>query len=365
MRIKRITTKVLERDMGGALFNPSRRWSTKTMVLVFVEGDDGNCGLGEVWTSGGAAAPLVATIEQDIAIQVVDTDPHAFAGLWHDIYRSTDHSSRPGIVTACLGAVDMAVWDLLAKHHKMPLYRYLGACRETVPCYASAGLYGDGKTADDLAAEMASYIDQGFSGVKMKIGALALAEDLERVAKARQAIGPAHALMIDAVYSLDVPTALRLARTVAPHDIYWFEAPVSPRDVAGQAIVNRDGPIPVCGNEGEFGLEGFRDLIVQRAVEFVQFDLAVCGGITGARRIADLAAAFHLPCTLHAASTSILLASTLHVAAAMANCQSVEFHMLHRWLFELAPKDAFAVVDGCVQPPAGPGIGIELSPNMV
>lgn len=365
MRIKRITTKVLERDMGGGLFNPSRRWSTKTMVLVFVEGDDGNCGLGEVWTSGGAVAPLVATIEHDIAPQVVDTDPHAFAGVWHELYGSTDHSSRPGIVTACLGAVDMAVWDLLAKHHKMPLYQYLGACRETVPCYASAGLYGDDKTADDLAAEMRSYVEQGFAGVKMKIGALPLAEDLERVVKARAAIGPKHRLMIDAVYSLDVPKALRLARATMPYDIHWFEAPVSPRDVAGQAIVNRDGGIPVCGNEGEFGLESFRDLIMARAVEFVQFDLAVCGGITGARRIADLAAAFHLPCTLHASSTSILLASTLHVAAALANCESVEFHMLHQWLFDLAPDGTFAVHDSCVRPPPGPGIGIELLPDMV
>ena len=199
----------------------------------------------------------------------------------------------------------------------------------------------------------------------MKIGALALAEDVDRVAKARAAIGPAHSLMIDAVYSMDVPSALRLARAVAPYDIHWFEAPVSPRDVAGQAIVNRDGGIPVCGNEGNFSLESYRDLITQRAVEFVQFDLAVCGGITGARRIADLAAAFHLPCTLHASSTSILLASTLHTAAAMANCESVEFHMLHQWLFDLAPKGTFAVHDSCVRPPAGPGIGIELTPEMV
>lgn len=351
--------------MDGRLFNPSRRWSTKTMMLVFVEGNDGCIGLGEVWTSGASTAALAATIEHDIAPQVIGMDPHAFAGVWHDIYRSTDHSSRPGIVTACLGAVDMAVWDLLAKHHRMPLYQYLGACRETVTCYGSAGLYGDGKTPDDLAAEMAAYIDHGFSGVKMKIGAASLVEDVERVAKARAAIGPEHRLMIDAVYSLDVPASLRLARAVAPYDIHWFEAPVSPRDVAGQAIVNRDGGIPVCGNEGDFGLERFRDLITRRAVEFVQFDLAVCGGITEACRIAHLAQAFHMPCTLHASSTSVLLAATLHVAAAIANCESVEFHMLHQWLFELAPEGAFAVHNSCVRPPAGDGIGIELSPDML
>ena len=161
MQIQRITTKVLERDMGGHLFNPSRRWSTKTMVLVFIEGEDGKVGLGEVWASGASASALTATIERDIAPLVVDTNAHAFPRVWHDIYRSSDHSSRPGIVTACLGAVDMAIWDLLAKHYGMPLYQYLGACRETVPCYGSAGLYGNDKTAEDLAAEMLSYVDQG------------------------------------------------------------------------------------------------------------------------------------------------------------------------------------------------------------
>ncbi len=365
MRIQRIVTRVLEREMSGQLWNPSRRWSKKTMLLVFVEGDDGKIGLGEVWTGGASVEALVATIEQDIAPRVVGVEAHAFPAVWHAIYKSTDHSSRPGIVTACLGGVDMAVWDLLAKHHGVPLYKYLGACREQVRCYGSAGLYGTDKSPDDLAAEMASYVEHGFDGVKMKIGAVDVTEDVARVAKTRAAIGPQNRLMIDAVYSLDVPASLRLARAVAEYDIHWFEAPVSPRDVTGQAFVNRHGGIPVCGNEGDFGVERFRDLITARAVEFVQFDLAVCGGITAARQIADVADAFHMPCTLHASSTSVLLASTLHFACAIGRCESVEFHMLHQWLFELAPAGAFAVQDSHVRPPPGPGIGIELSPDAV
>ena len=70
-----------------------------------------------------------------------------------------------------------------------------------------------------------------------------------------------------------------------------------------------------------------------------------------------------MPCTLHAASTSVLLAATLHFAAATSNCESVEYHMLHQWLFERAPAGCFAVRDGRVAPPPGPGIGIELSPD--
>ena len=363
VKIKRVISRLTERDMDARLWNPRMRWSTKSMLLVFVETDAGDIGVGEAWAVGASPRAVVDVIDDEVAPLLVGRDPHHVERFWQEVQATTVLSSRRGVVSAALSAVDMALWDLLAKSLDLPLYHLLGAYADDVACYASAGLYADGKTVDDLASEMAGYVAGGFDAVKMKVGGTTLEEDTARVAAVRDAVGPRVRLMVDAMYNLNVPEALRMARAFEPFDIYFFEAPVSSHDVTGQAIVNARSPIPVCGNETEFGIATFRELITRRAVEFVQFDLSICGGISEGRRIASLVSAFCMPCTMHAASTSVLLAATLHFAAATANCESVEYHMLHQWLFDLAPEGAFAVRNGRVAPPPGRGIGIELAPD--
>jgi L-alanine-DL-glutamate epimerase-like enolase superfamily enzyme len=295
-----------------------------------------------------------------VAPHVLGQDPFLVAALWQKAWAGTAMSGRRGIAAAALAAVDIALWDLLGKITGQPLYRLLGAAGERVRCYASGGLYGPERTPESLGGEVADALARGFVDFKLKVGGAALAEDVARVAAARRALGPGGRLMVDAVYSLDVPGALRLARALGPQDVYWFEAPVHPDDVAGAARVNRDGGIPVCGNENEHGIDRYRELVTARAVDYVQFNLSACGGITEGRRIAALAGAFRLPVTLQASSSCVLLAASLHLAAALPHCDSVEYHMVHQWLREKAPAGAFAVEDGWMRPPAGAGLGVPL-----
>ncbi len=363
MKITRVTPRLIEREMSGKLWNPRQRWRRKQIVLVLVETDAGLFGVGEGWTSSGSARALIATIEDDLAPLLLGEDPFRSGGFLERAFKQSEISGRSGITAAAVGALDIALWDLRGKAVGLPLYKLLGAHSERVFTYASAGLYGEGKTPDDLAAELRGYVDRGFTAVKMKVGGVPLAADLERVAAARAAIGKKTRLMVDALYNLSVPEALAMARAFEPYAIDFFEAPVSPYDTEGQAKVNRLSPIPVCGNETEAWAHRFRDLILADAVHVVQFDPAVCGGITEARRIGELARAFHKPCTLHASSTSVLFAACLHLAAALPNCDSVEYHMLHQWLFELEPEGSFAVEQGFVRVPDGPGLGLALSPE--
>lgn len=365
MKITKITPRLIEREMAGQVWNPRTRWAKKRMVLVFIETDTGLFGVGEGWTPGGSARALVHTIEDDLAPLLQGQDPYFVTRFGKQALETTEVSNRSGIVAAALGAVDMALWDLIGKAAGLPLYKLLGAHDEQVFTYASAGLYGEGKTPDDLGAELRGYIEQGFTAVKMKVGGVPLKEDVARVAAAREAIGPERKLMVDALYNLSVPEALALARAIDRYDIHFFEAPVSVHDVKGQAEVHAKSPMPVCGNETLAWANAFRELITAGAVHFVQFDPAACGGISEGRRIADLARAFHLPCTLHAASTSVLFAACLHLGAAVANCASVEYHMLHQWFWDLEPEDTFIARNGFVRPPEGPGLGLAITPDDV
>jgi L-alanine-DL-glutamate epimerase-like enolase superfamily enzyme len=364
VRIARCTPLLLERSMPGTSWNPRLRWDKKRILLVFVESACGKVGVGEAWLTGGTPRAVQAIIEEDLAPRLVGADPFAVTARLHaEVARGVELSGWVGAIGAAWSAVETALMDLQGKLLGLPLCRLLGQCVEDVWVYASAGLYAAGKTPDDLAAEVAGWVAAGFTGVKIKVGGAPLAEDLRRVAAVRGAIGPTPRLMVDALYNCDPAGALALARALAPHDIHFLEAPLSPFDVEGMAKLARESSIPLCGNENMAWTHYFRRLIEARAVSFVQFDLAACGGVREGRRIGELAHAFNLPCTLHASSSSVLMAATLHLAAALPNTHSVEFHMLHQWLWDLAPVGSFAVEDSRMRPPPGPGIGIELTPD--
>ncbi|WMS43681.1 mandelate racemase/muconate lactonizing enzyme family protein [Acuticoccus sp. MNP-M23] len=361
--VKQITVRVVAREMGGAVWNPRTRWTSKVMLFAFVEDTAGRIGVGEAWLNEGGARAVRAVIEDDMAPLVVGRCPFEARGIAETMRRGTEISGRVGITAAAWSAVDIALWDLAARQVNLPLVDLLGRARKTVPVYASAGLYGTDKSADDLAAEVKGWVDDGFDAVKIKVGGAPLAEDVRRIAAVREAIGPDVRFMIDALYNLDVAGALALANAAAPYDIHFLEAPVSPLDIAGQARVHAQSPIPVCGNESMAWASYFRDLITADAVHYVQFDPAACGGVTEAKRIGELAHAFHLPATLHASSSVVTYAASLHVACSLPNAHSTEHHMLHQWFWEKAPAGTFEPAQSALAPPPGPGLGIDLTPD--
>lgn len=266
-----------------------------------------------------------------------------------------------------LSGLDIALWDLRAKILNIPLYQLLGAHSDRVYTYASGGLYGREKTIGDLSDEIRGYVDQGFTGVKIKVGGLSQREDLDRIAATRKAAGPDARVMIDALHAYNVPEALSLARKAQEYDIYWFESPVALTDTEGHTILNTRGGIPVCADESLHGCQTFSELIGRRGTEFAHFDLCVCGGITEARKIAAVAEAHNIPIALHAANAVCLFSASIHFAASVPNCDSVENHQVHRWLSEYAPPSTMELLDGsCVSPLDSPGHGMDfLTPEFI
>ena len=353
MSIARVTVRVIERDMGGRSWNPRMRWSRKQILLAFVETADGKVGVGEAWVTGGTPRAIQAVIEDDIAPLLVGEEPFVAARIGRALFRGTEMSNRTGAVACAWAAVETALMDLQGKLLGRSLGELLGRTQDSIFAYASAGLYGEGKGPDQLAAEVRGWVDRGFTAVKIKVGGASLVEDVRRVAAVREAIGPETQLMVDALYNLDVAEAIAMARALEPYGIHFLEAPVSPHDVEGQALVAAAAPMPVAGNETLAWVAGFKRLIEARAVHFVQFDIAACGGVAEGRRIGELAMAHHLPCTLHAASSCALFAASLQLASALPNCVSIEYHMMHQWLWDLVPAGLFDAVGGRVAVPTG------------
>jgi L-alanine-DL-glutamate epimerase-like enolase superfamily enzyme len=225
-----------------------------------------------------------------------------------------------------LSILDIALWDLNARAAGLPLYRYLGSwTNDKVPAYASGGYYLEGKSPAQLGDELAGYVGRGFKAVKMKVGRLSLAEEVERVRAARAAIGPDILLMLDANNAWqDLPTALLYCRRFAEFDPYWIEEPFSPDDIDNHAYLAEKIGYAVATGEIEAGRWRFKELLDKRAAAILQTDAAVCGGITEWRRIANTASSYGVSMSPHWFDSV-----HVHLVASAANARYVEFFPDH------------------------------------
>ena len=227
---------------------------------------------------------------------------------------------------------------------------------------------------DEAEAELAGDAAKGFSACKMRVvgrDGFSIANCVRRVKAARRGLGPGVELMIDAHGSLEVATAIKLARELEPYDIAWFEEPVSPDDHAGQAEVRRSTTIPIASGEREFTRFDFVALLERRALDIAQPDVARAGGMTEIRRIAALTSTHSVRLAPHAWSSGVLFAASIHVAMSATNCHVLEGtqgYMPMMW--ELFDEPFDIRPDGTVHAPGRAGLGftlrkdaLELLPN--
>ncbi|HUF20114.1 MAG TPA: mandelate racemase/muconate lactonizing enzyme family protein [Burkholderiales bacterium] len=387
MRITDIRTIAVEVTLDRPVYDANYTMATKPALLVEVETDQGLVGLGEAAHFGGPMASTAQVIEHELKPYLVGEDPREIERLWERMHRRAYKHARGGIVIAAISGIDIALWDLRGKMANMPVWQLLGGYRRRVPAYATGGFYAEGKNVRELVAEMETYVAAGFRAVKMKVGRnsgiemsalrasaqrgvaeVSLAQDLERVAAVRKAIGADIRLMVDANGAWDVATAVKMGRALEPYDIYWYEEPVWPDDVAGSAEVAAKVSIPVAGYETcSYGIVDFNDYIRARAVHFVQPDVAWAGGLTETLKIAHMAQAAHLPIAPHIHGSAVAVACALHLLGAVRNGSMAEtVFPAHALMTELVKEPyAFDSRSGEIELPDRPGLGIELNPKIV
>ncbi len=290
--------------------------------LVRLRTDDGAEGIGFCY-GGSAAGGLVARAVRDLfAPLLIGESPYRVEGLWQAMYDEALLHGRAGSVMRALSIIDIALWDRNARAAGLPLWKYLGNFHgRRVPAYASGGYYLDGKSPEDLGAELKGYVSLGFKAVKMKVGRLDPAGEEARIKAARGAIGDDVLLMLDANNAWsDLPTALRYMERYEPYDPYWIEEPFSPDDIDNHARLAQRTRVPVATGEIEAGRWRFKELLERQAAAVLQADAAVCGGITEFKRIAATAASYGVTLCPHWFHDL-----HIHLVAATPNARFVEF----------------------------------------
>jgi L-alanine-DL-glutamate epimerase-like enolase superfamily enzyme len=386
MRITDVRTIPVEVKLSKPVFDANYTMATKPALLVEVETDQGLIGLGEAAHFGGPMASTAQVIENELRNYLIGQDPRAIEYLWELMHRRAYKHARGGIVIAAISGIDIALWDLRGKMAGMPLWQMLGGYRKRVPAYATGGFYSDGKGVKELVREMQAYVKHGFRAVKMKVGRNAgiemsplrvmddrgrcevtLQEDLARVAAVRDAIGPDVKLMVDANGAWDVATAVKMGRAMEKYDIYWYEEPVWPDDVAGSVEIASKVGIAIAGYETcSYGIVDFNDYIRARAVHFVQPDVAWAGGLTESLKIAHMAQAANMPIAPHIHGSAVAVAAAVHLLGAVRNGSMAEtVYPAHALMTELVKEPFNVDKKGEIELPDTPGLGIELDPKVV
>ena len=348
IRVVRASAFTIQTDRPEA--DGTFAWDETTLVLCEVEAG-GETGLGFSYTGEAAAGLIAGPLKKAVEGLSAFDPPRA----WTTMSRAVRNLGRPGFCMTAISAVDLALWDLKAKLHGLPLCRLLGQARDAVPVYGSGGFttYTDA----ELEAQLGGWVERdGCSFVKMKVGTDP-GRDPHRIALAKRAIGGA-TLFVDANGALSIKEALRFAGIFADHGVAWFEEPVTSDDLDGLRLVRERAPagMDIAAGEYIYTLDDARRMLAAGAVDCLQADATRAGGLAGFLRVAALCDAHHIDLSGHCAP-----AMHCHAALAAPNLRHLEwFHdhvRIERMLFDGAPVP----VGGVIRPDLSrPGHGLVL-----
>jgi len=320
------------------------------IVVCELETASGVTGIG--WTHGSA---IVFAAMQEIA-QLVVGEPLSTERIWKKLYRPKLFGRR-GLETRAISAVDIAVWDAIGKESGRSIHQMLGGYRDTVPSYVAGGYYETDKGYDGLQKEVAGKAKAGARALKIKIGAVTVAEDVARVDAVCEAVGPHVEVLVDANNAYGRIDALKMARLLEARNIFWFEEPLDPDDLEGATDLVRRTEIPIALGENEYTLPGFRQLIDSKTADILNADAQILGGITEWQKCAHYALAHHIPIAPHGDQEI-----HVHLVAAIPNGLIVEYYdnSLNRLKDVMFKQRLELAADGSIAPPSRPGLGFDL-----
>lgn len=359
-------------------------------AVVRVVADNGLEGIGEVeanpWVIKACIeAPGTHSFDRSLAELLVGRDASDPVGLWDYLYERTILTGRRGAGICALGAVDVALWDLLGKALRRPVWQILGERmkdlkpRAPFPVfpYASVLPVGDtlGAFRNSMLAKARWACGQGFRAVKLEImvnGPYAvngLREDdgaiVELVRLGREALGPKVGLMVDVGYCWkDWRQAARVLRQVEDCNLMFLETPLPPDDLEGYARLAKATSIPLAAGELLQTRFEFEELIERGKVPVVQPDVGRVGGLTEAMRVVEMAAARGLSVVPHCWRSGLGIAATAHLAAASGHCSYVEYlpvELSESPLRKRMLKRELVYSRGRLRLNGSPGLGVELS----
>jgi D-galactarolactone cycloisomerase len=365
MKITSVTTHLLRHDLPRAYGVSTFLYSTRESLLVRVRTDEGLVGWGETAYLGGVRG----LIEDQLGPLLVGRDPIQHRRLWRELWGPNFGNGL------AVGALDTALEDLRGKALGLPIAEvHGGRLRDRVPAYASAMNYTEGNAPEkQYPEEAAGLAAKGFRALKMRIGRLSMSRDLAAVAAVREAVGPDVRLMADGNGAYTLGEAIRVGRELDRLGLFWFEEPLPEEHYTGYEVLTDKLDIAIAAGEALTSRGAFKEVIARRAMDIVQPDITLCGGIGECLFVAEMARAWGLQCAPHCWGGAIALTASLHLLALIPDAtwsHTTYTPMLELDTYENPFRDELTanpirVSDGFVEIPTGPGLGIEVNEEVL
>ncbi|MBX3010728.1 MAG: mandelate racemase/muconate lactonizing enzyme family protein [Caldilineaceae bacterium] len=340
----------------------------KNWLFVKVETDRGLYGWGEAYTQADRDRAIEIHIQQ-LGRYLLGRDPFAIKHFTFLAYN--DYANKRGSMECycAISGLEQALWDIVGKATDQPVYNLLGGkCRDKVRVYANG--WGGGGTPEEAAEKAKAVVSKGFTALKFDpfpnpwrayIDRQQEDEAVAKVAAVRAAVGPEVEILIEVHRRLAPMHAIRVAQRMAEYRPFWYEEPVSFRDLDSLVAARQQINIPVVTGEEVYTKLEFKQVFERRAADIINPDVSNVGGILELREIAAMAEVYHVAVAPHNYnSTTMGLAATLHAAAGMTNFLITEYFVNFEAVGAELALTPFTVENSYITLPTTPGLGIDL-----
>jgi len=363
-------------------------------IVVRINTDEGISGFGEVGLAYGNGCKAGFSMVKDLAPLILEQDPLRIEWIWEKLFRDTFWGMGGGsVVFGGISGIDTALWDIKGKALGVPVYQLLGGkSREKLRTYASQIQFDWGKetkkmiTPEDYSLATQHAMDDGYDCVKVDPIGFNLKGDwmhpdwitrgilknevlqitVERVAAIRETIGQKGDIIIELHSLTDTNTAIQLARELEEYNCFYYEEPVHPLNVESMLEISRKIKIPVASGERIYSRWGYREFLEKRALQVIQPDIGLVGGISECKKICDMANVYDAGVQVHVCGSPIAKAAALQVEAVIPNFVIHEHHAiaLRQANIDMCKYD-YQPEEGYYHIPELPGIGQELSEETI
>ncbi len=325
--------------------------------LLSLTTDDGITGHAFLGSASRGAKYDGESLIRYLKPEVMGQDPLDRERLYQALCRHTRNTTY-----RCIGAVDVALWDIAGKAAGLPIHRLLGSYRNAVPAYASSAVMDD---AAAYAEEAAQFKASGWRAYKIH-PPTRWREDIVVCQAVRKAVGDDYTVMLDSTWCYRFEEAMRVGRAIEELDFYWFEDPLADDDIYNYVKLKQKLDIPIMATEyAPGGFTAYAPWLTARATDFLRGDVAVKGGITAIVKTAHLAEAFHMNYEVHHGGNSLNNFANLHVIMAIKNCEFFEVLLPDAAQKYGLVQDIEVDGDGLVHAPNEPGLGAEIDFDLI
>jgi L-rhamnonate dehydratase len=343
--------------------------SAQDAVIVKIHTDEGIIGIGDSYSlphtvKAMIEAPLSGGSASGLARLLIGMNPLDIKPINYMLQAKNIRLGRRGIVCHAIAAIDIALWDIAGKYYKKPVYQLLGgAFHKKLRAYASILFGPDGKSTGEIGRR---WVNEGFTAVKFGWSPMGQSEkiDLELVEGGRRGVGDENDLIVDAGCCWDTSTAIKRAQQFQDYNVLFLEEPLNRENIEGYRKLTSVSPIPIAAGEGEAGRFAHQYFIERSGINIIQIDTENTG-LTEATRVADTAEDRGVRVVNHFYTNTIGLAACLHFLASRQSSFILEYCVEETPIRQDLTRQKLPVVDGYVEVPEGPGLGVDLDEAVI